>query len=53
MPLEIKELHIKATITEQPSAGSSQPSSAVSGQEDIIKACVEKVMEILKEKAER
>lgn len=53
MPLEIKELHIKATINEQASVNPSQTSTANEGKEDIIKSCVEKVMEILKERAER
>lgn len=60
MPIEIRELVIKATVT--PSGGSQASGSAnassgddnnVSSQEEIISVCVEKIMAILKEKHER
>jgi hypothetical protein len=56
MPIEIRELVIKATVTQE--AGNERggtPSSSNNGSpgEDIIKICVEKVLEILKEKNER
>ncbi|MEO9146849.1 MAG: DUF5908 family protein [Ginsengibacter sp.] len=55
MPIEVRELIIKATITQEGAGGAaSEPSSNtnnnVSPQEEIITACVEKVLEILKEK---
>ena len=57
MPIEIRELVIKATVTEEPgsgiSPGISSSNNAVSEKEEIINNCVEKVLEILKEKMER
>lgn len=63
MPIEIRELHIKAVIGE-PAAKtnstektadvmSSKANDSSVGQEQIIEACVEKVLEVLKEKSER
>lgn len=61
MPIEIRELHIKAVINEgekrggdtsqaeQPSASSAQ----MSDKDAIISECIEKVMEILNQKKER
>ena len=60
MPIEVRELVIKATVA--PADGSAHGATAASGssgsnnvsaQEEIINACVEKIMEILKEKHER
>ena len=60
MPLEIKELHIKVTVNPGPdqsakpagsgvpAAGNAQPAD----QSAVIAACVEQVLEILKEKLE-
>jgi hypothetical protein len=58
MPIEVRELIIKATIVQEGTGGaSSAPSSSsnnnVSANEEIITACVEKILEILKEKHER
>lgn len=58
MPVEVRELIIKATIAQEDASGSSSTaaSSAINGDspsEAIIKLCVEKVLEILKEKDER
>lgn len=57
MPLEIKELHIKATIADQQqtsdSSGQDSGSSAPLDTTALIDACVEKVLEILKDKQER
>jgi hypothetical protein len=57
MPVEIKELVIKAVVNENGNNGAS-PASASGGQEGgpqdvVIKLCVEKVLEILKEQKER
>jgi len=62
MPIEIRELHIKVSVT-SPEANqlSSNLTSTGSGSaitntaytEIIVSACVEKVMEILKNKTER
>ncbi len=58
MPIEIRELVIKATVVQEGSEGaasapSSNSNNNVSSNEEIITACVEKIMEILKEKDAR
>ena len=53
MPLEIRELHIKVALGEGREESSGGSSSTQEDQEKIIKACVEQVLEILKEKEER
>jgi hypothetical protein len=60
MPIEIRELVIKATIlpkgisaSEGGSAENSKTNNTVPMQEEIVKACLERVLEILKDKYER
>lgn len=57
MPLEIKELIVKINVqNDQASSTNSEeniPSNGVQNQEALIQLCVEKVLEILQEKAER
>ena len=59
MPVEIRELVIKATITQDNAAGAPKASpttpsgNAASSNEQIINTCVEKIMEILKTKNQR
>ncbi len=57
MPIEIRELIIKATIDNQLNVnqGSSNTSGTNSsqGSEQLISICVEKVLEIIKSKLER
>ncbi len=63
MPVEIRELHIRVNVTSpqnEPASPGGAPSSAPggngaggAGNEEIIAACVEKVMEILQNKTER
>lgn len=59
MPIEIRELVIKATVDPSTSGGGTSPSSGngsssnANAGEDMIKACVEQVMAIIKEKYER
>ncbi len=52
MSIEIKELHIKIDIDEGAS-NSGSSSSGIEGKEEIIAACVEEVMEVLKNQKER
>ncbi|HMQ68024.1 MAG TPA: DUF5908 family protein [Ignavibacteria bacterium] len=55
MPIEIKELHIKATI-DNGNGGSrdnSRDKELKKMKAEIVKECVEEVFEILKEKEER
>lgn len=57
MPVEVRELVIKAIIVQDiQSAGDTAQggqNNGVAPAEEIIKVCVERVMEILKEKNER
>jgi hypothetical protein len=59
MPIEVRELVIKATVDQTQGAGSNtsapgkDTSSGSSAGEDLIKECVDKVLAILKEKNER
>jgi hypothetical protein len=53
MPIEVRELIIKATITQDGNQGNSAGaanSGAAQGNEQLIKTCIEKVLEIIKEK---
>ena len=54
MPIVIRELVVRANITEKQADGSSLSSEDKErAREDLIKECVEQVMEILKQKTER
>ena len=53
MPIEIRELVIKAAITESGDEGGSRPDSQTLDREQIIADCVEEVMEILRAQLER
>jgi len=54
--LEVRELVIKAVVVQEGAtggasgAGAGAGSNDISSQEELIKACVEKIMDILKEK---
>ena len=55
MPVEIRELVIKATVVPEGSSGdaSGVPSADGIASDELIQLCVEKVLEILREKNER
>ena len=55
MPLEIKELYIKATMGEQQgNAGNAQSGGNGGGDKDaIIHQCVDEILKVLKNKAAR
>lgn len=58
MPIEIRELVIKATVTQDTSKGSAQSSqsssnNSVTPQEEMVNLCISKMTEIQKEKNER
>ena len=56
MPIEIRELIIKATVTDEKGEGQSGEGSSGgsnSSADSIVAECVDQVMEILKEKGER
>ena len=57
MPIEVRELVIKATVSQDNSSGattSSTPTNnSIPANDDIVNACVQKILEILKDKHER
>lgn len=59
MPIEVRELVIKAIVEQEGGAaasgttGTASTDNALSPQEETIKMCVEKVLEILADKDER
>lgn len=57
MPLEIKELHIKATLSDSNQGtgrgGSDRGTGDDSAKEEMVSMCVDKVLQILKDKKER
>jgi hypothetical protein len=57
MPIEIKELHIKATVVDRKSYEGSGRTLSAAEQErikkEIIKTCVQEVLQILEDKKER
>lgn len=56
MPVEVREMLIKATIVQdlnQGNVNNGNNGNDVSPSEEIIKVCVERVLGILKEKNER
>ena len=55
MPVEIRELQIKATVQDTVTSGESSGTDAApeTRLNEIVAACVEQVLEILKEKQER
>ena len=55
MPLEIKELHVKAVVGAEKESGAASPATAQDDgdREALVAECVEQVLEILREKTER
>ncbi|HTN06772.1 DUF5908 family protein [Agriterribacter sp.] len=56
MPIEVRELVIKATVMQETATGGVQQpatNNAVTPGEEMINSCVEKVLAILKDKTER
>jgi hypothetical protein len=55
MPVEIKELIIRAVVTEQPDAGTPVLSGAgeVPDRQAIVEECMRQVLKILKKSKER
>ncbi|WP_449437223.1 DUF5908 family protein [Pedobacter steynii] len=54
MPIIINEIEISVTVSDDTSASGGAPQGGnMPAKEEIIKECVEQVMEILKQKNER
>jgi hypothetical protein len=53
MPVEIRELVIRATVSAQRTAESAGADSREQEIEDIVTTCVEQVLEILRREKER
>ena len=56
MPIEVRELVIKAAVSQEGSqAAPSQgkENNSITTDEEVIRLCVERVLEIIKEKKER
>lgn len=57
MPIEVRELVIKATIVQEGTGGNASTAgsenNAVAPNEEMIHICVERILEILKEKKDR
>ncbi len=54
MPVEIKELVVRAVVTVDQKEGAEAPSTPESDkQQALIEACVRKVLKILKQSSER
>ncbi len=57
MPIEVRELIIKAIVQQDTgspgAADAKQPNNAVTSNEEIIRASIEKVIEIIKSNNER
>lgn len=53
MPVIIDEIVIRVDVTNQESGGASAPSVPLNDRQSIVNECVEKVLEVLKQKAER
>ncbi|WP_148212913.1 DUF5908 family protein [Citrifermentans bemidjiense] len=52
MPIEIKELHIKVAVNSAPHPGGGRASEGES-RDALVAECVEQVLQILQNKAER
>lgn len=53
MPIVIDEVVISVEVSNHASGGASTPPSATEDKQTIVQECVERVLEILAQKAER
>lgn len=52
MPIEIKELHIKINVSEDPKSAPKPAASSVK-EKDVVADCVEQIMKVIERKKER
>ncbi|MBD2325977.1 DUF5908 family protein [Alkalinema pantanalense CENA528] len=53
MPIVVDEVVISVEVSNQASGGSTTPASPTQDKQTLINECVERVLEILKQKEER
>ncbi len=53
MPVVVDEVVISVEVTNQAAGGASTPPTPTEGKQEIVEACVERVLEILRERGER
>lgn len=53
MPVEIKEMIVRAVIDQGESVGGGGSAGSAHGREDIVADCVKQVLKVLKTKKER
>ncbi len=54
MPIEIRELHIRVTVSPPPpETGTPSPSTPDVDTKALVAACVEQVLQVLRDQAER
>lgn len=53
MPVEIRELVIKAVVNESTQKGASKGEQGSAAPEAIVQVCIDRVLEILKDQKER
>jgi Family of unknown function (DUF5908) len=56
MPIEIRELHIRVSVSPQsggPPAGAPGPAADGDGRPAIVAECVEQVLQVLRDRKER
>jgi len=53
MPVVIDEVVISVEVTNAAPGGTASPPSGAGGKEEIVNACVEQVLDILRQRGER
>jgi uncharacterized protein DUF5908 len=53
MPIIVDEVIISVEVTNQASGGASPSSSETEGRQAIVEECVERVLEVIRQKEER
>lgn len=53
MPIIVDEVVISVEVTNQSAGGSASPPTATDNKQEIVSECVERVLDILRERGER